>query len=140
MEFFRILDFMYIMCMIDTWVLATSTAFGRLNDRMWNVKPITLKMKLNVYRAVVLSALLFGLEVSTLYARHVQRLSVLVQRHLRGLMGISWKDHISNVEVLRQAGGIHQSNTLFIERCESAFRQHFTETIVCSGQVIECAS
>jgi len=88
---------------IDTRVRAAAAAFGRLKDRLWKVKAIRLNTKLNVYKAVVLSALLYGLEVSTLYARHVQRLSVLVQRHLRGLMGITWKDHITNVEVLRRA-------------------------------------
>ncbi|KAI8498919.1 hypothetical protein Bbelb_233720 [Branchiostoma belcheri] len=89
---------------IDARRRAASAAFGRLKDRLWNVKSIRLNTKLNVYRAVVLSALLYGLEVSTLYARHVRQLSVLVQRHLRGLMGITWQDRISNVEVLRRAG------------------------------------
>nr|XP_027226759.1 uncharacterized protein LOC113818771 [Penaeus vannamei] len=77
--------------------------FGRLKDRLWKVKSMRLNTKLNVYKAVVLSALLYGLEVSTLYARHDPRLSVLVQRYLRGLMGITWKDHITNVETLRRA-------------------------------------
>ncbi|KAI8506599.1 hypothetical protein Bbelb_160260 [Branchiostoma belcheri] len=89
---------------IDARRRAASAAFGRLKERLWNVKSIQLNTKLNVYRAVVLSALLYGLEVSTLYARHVRQLSVLVQRHLRGLMGITWQDRISNVEVLRRAG------------------------------------
>jgi len=74
---------------IDARVRAAAAAFGRLKDRLWKVKAIRLNTKLNVYKAVVLSALLYGLEVSTLYARHVRRLSVLVQRHLRGLMGIT---------------------------------------------------
>ncbi|KAI8481584.1 hypothetical protein Bbelb_406840 [Branchiostoma belcheri] len=63
---------------IDARRRAASAAFGRLKDRLWNV--------------------------STLYARHVRQLSVLVQRHLRGLTGITWQDRISNVEVLRRAG------------------------------------
>jgi len=56
---------------IDARVRAAAAAFGRLKDRLWKVKAIRLNTKLNVYKAVVLSALLYGLEVSTLYARHV---------------------------------------------------------------------
>nr|XP_027214220.1 uncharacterized protein LOC113807214 [Penaeus vannamei] len=88
---------------IDARVRAAAAAFGRFKDRLWKVKAIRLNTKLIVYKVVVLRALLYGLEVSTLYARHVRRLSLLVQRYLRGLMGITWKDHITNVEVLRRA-------------------------------------
>ncbi|KAI8516417.1 hypothetical protein Bbelb_049980 [Branchiostoma belcheri] len=79
-------------------------AFGRLKDRLWNVKSIRLNTKLNVYWAVVLSALFYGLEVSTLYARHVRQLSILVQRHLRGLMGITWQYQIFNLRVMGTMG------------------------------------
>ena len=42
-------------------------------------------------------------ETYTLYRRHIRKLSQVHLRHLRQILRISWKDHISNIDVLRQA-------------------------------------
>ena len=51
----------------------------------------------------MIPTLLYSSEMWTLYRRHIKRLDKVQQRHLRQLMNISWKDHISNVEVLERA-------------------------------------
>ena len=38
-----------------------------------------------------------------LYCRHFRKLSKVHLQHLRQILWISWKDHISNVEILRRA-------------------------------------
>ena len=57
-----------------------------------------------VYRATVLAALLYGAETWTVYSVQTDRLQVYVMRHQRSIIGISWRDKITNVEVLKRAG------------------------------------
>ena len=64
---------------------------------------IRSRTKYKVYRALVLSALLYPSEPFTLYRRHIRRLTSAQLRHWRTILGISWQDHVSNVEVLDMA-------------------------------------
>ena len=49
-----------------------------------------LNTKIKVYRATVLTTLLYGAETWTCYRRHVKMLDAFHMRHLRYLMGIKW--------------------------------------------------
>lgn len=42
------------------------SAFGRLRERVWDNKHLTIKAKATVYRAIVLSTLLYGVESWTI--------------------------------------------------------------------------
>ena len=46
--------------------------------------------------------MLSSAETFTLYRRHINRLSTVQLRHLRTIIGISWKDKVTNVEVLNR--------------------------------------
>ena len=65
---------------------------------------LTIKTKTKVYQACVLSTLLYGSESWTLYTRQERRLNTFQLRCLRRILGISWQDHIPNIEVLARAG------------------------------------
>ena len=79
-----------------------SSSFGRLTDRVWNERGLKLETKIAVYRAVVLSALLYGCESWTVYRRQIKMLEQFHQRHLRRVLNIKWQDRISNVTVLQR--------------------------------------
>ena len=81
-----------------------STTFGRLCKRGWNNRKLTLKTKVSIYRACVLSTLLYGSETWTTYSAHERKLESFHLRCLRRILGIRWQDKITNVEVLRRAG------------------------------------
>ncbi len=49
-----------------------SSAFGRLYDKVWERRGISVKTKLKVYRAVVLPSLLYACETWTVYSRACQ--------------------------------------------------------------------
>ena len=51
----------------------------------------------------MLSTLLYGAESWTLYRNQVRKLHAFMMRHLRAIMGISWKDKVTNVEILQRA-------------------------------------
>ena len=88
---------------INNRIHAASGAFGGLWKRVWSQDGIKVSTKRKVYKAIVLPTLLYSAETYTLYYRHFRKLSQVYFRHLRQTLLILWKDHIPNVEVLRQA-------------------------------------
>ena len=64
---------------------------------------ISLETKLKVYRAVVLTTLLYGSVTWTAYRRHEKQLNHFHFRCLCNLFHIRWPDKVLNMEVLKQA-------------------------------------
>ena len=93
-----------------------SKAFGRLRDRVWQNKDLTIKTKCAVYRAIVLSTLLYGVEAWVVYRVAAHRLSVYMMRHLRQILNINWRQHISNTKILEITELPSMYDTL-INRC-----------------------
>ena len=89
---------------IDHRLSKANCAFGRLRKRVWNNHHLKTESKLSVYRAIVISALLYGAESWTLYRRHIRLLERFHQRCLRSILKIRWQDRVTNVEVLNKAG------------------------------------
>lgn len=80
-----------------------SSAFGRLRTRLWNNHHVSTRVKCKIYRAIVLSTLLYGAESWTLYKSQVNKLHAFMMRHLRSIMRITWKDKVTNKEILERA-------------------------------------
>ena len=72
---------------------------------VWNRRGITTvtKIKIKVYRAIVLTTLLYGCETWTVYQRHARKLNHFHTTCLRKLLGIKWQDRIPDTEVLTRA-------------------------------------
>ncbi len=88
---------------IEKRISLAAAAFGKLQCKVWKRSGIQTKTKCKVYRAVVQSCLLYGTEACTLYRRHIKKLNIVQQRHLRQIMHVKWQDKIPNVEILRKA-------------------------------------
>ena len=80
-----------------------SQSLGCLRSRVLNNKNIKLATKIKVYKAVVLTSLLYGCETWTLYRKHLKQLERFHMRALRSILGVKWQDKISNLEVLDRA-------------------------------------
>ena len=76
-----------------------SRAFGCLKRPIFQNANPSLATKRAVYRAAVLSVLLYGAEAWTTKAEHVKRLNVFHNRCVRSILGVTkyqqWKEHIS---------------------------------------------
>ena len=59
---------------------------------------------MGVHNACVLSALLYGSETLNTYARQEKRLNTFQVRSIRRILGKSWQDKVTNVEVPSRAG------------------------------------
>ena len=67
-------------------------SFGRLRQRLWKNHHVTMRVKGKIYRAILLSTLL--------YRRQVKKLHGFVMRHLRSIMKITWMDEVTNKNIL----------------------------------------
>ncbi|KAK3895277.1 hypothetical protein Pcinc_000994 [Petrolisthes cinctipes] len=79
----------------------TTAALAKLKT-VWQDKNISLKIKLKLLRAIVLSVFLYACETWTLTAELQRRIQALEMRCFRRILGISYRDHITNEEVRRR--------------------------------------
>ena len=70
---------------------------------MWGNKHLKNSTKISVYRAAVLTALLYGSESWVTYRCQLRLLERFHQRCLRTILNIHWSEFVTNVEVLEQA-------------------------------------
>lgn len=89
-----------------------SAAFHKLKDRLWSNKHVTIRVKAKVYRAVVLTTLLYGAETWTIYRQQVKKLHAYMMRQLRDILGITWQDKIPNEVIFRRTGLPHMADIL----------------------------
>jgi exonuclease III len=88
---------------ISNRISKASVSFGRLTERVWKQRGISMQTKVKVYKAVVLTNLLYGCETWTCYRRHIKDLDKFHMRHLRLLHNIKWQNKITNTEVLQRS-------------------------------------
>jgi len=61
-------------------------------------------IKLDLYTSLIVSTAIYASETWKSTARIRQQLDVFHQRNLRKILGITWKDHVTNLEVLNRTG------------------------------------
>ncbi|XP_045503538.1 uncharacterized protein LOC123700381 [Colias croceus] len=88
---------------IDIRIGKAATMFGKLNEKVWRNKHLTVKTKMIVFQASILSILLYGAETWTSYAKQERRLNSFYMRCLRKILGITWQNKITNQKVLQTA-------------------------------------
>ena len=88
---------------IASRISKASSTFGRLRKNVWERRGITLKTKIKVYRAAVLTILLYGCETWTSYRRHERQMNHFHLKCLRNLLQIRWQDKVPDTEVLKRA-------------------------------------
>ena len=85
---------------ITARIAKATSAFGRLIKRLWTNRGVCLNTKISVYKATVLTSLLFGCETWTLNKRQSRRLEKFHQSTLRKIARIKWFHKVTNYEVL----------------------------------------
>jgi hypothetical protein len=81
---------------LSTRLGRASAVFGELGKRVWRNKHLTTATKIRVYEACVVSILLYGSPSWTTYRRQEDRLSAFHTRNLRAILGVTWKDKMTN--------------------------------------------
>lgn len=62
----------------------------------WNNRHISVHAKRNVYRTVILTALLYGAETWTVYRTQVKRLHAVMAKQLPTILNLTWKDKVGH--------------------------------------------
>ena len=89
---------------IDKRIGKAASTLARLTARVWTSPKLSVKTKMAVYNACVISTLLYGSETWTTYAGQERRLNSFHLRSIRRILGISWQDKVTNADVLSRAG------------------------------------
>ena len=88
---------------IDNRISNASRSFGMLQNKIWKSKQLKQATKISLYKAIVLTTLMYGSESWVTHKHHVQQLERFHQRCLRNILHIKWWDFVPNVEVLQRA-------------------------------------
>ena len=79
-----------------------SISFGRLRERLWNNHNVSIRVKGEIYRAILLSALLFGAETWKVYSVPE---SYKEATHFHDeTSAVKWKHQVIKIKVLKRAG------------------------------------
>ena len=84
--------------------MAKAAAVFRRLDNLWRSSTLSLKIKLVLYTSLIISTAIYASETWKSTARIRQQLDVFHYRNLRKIVGITWKDHVTNMEVLSRTG------------------------------------
>ena len=80
-----------------------ASIFQRLRP-IWSSTTINLNAKLRLYTAIVIPTAIYACETWKRTVMIAHRLDVFHHHCLRAILGISWRDHVTNEEVMRRAG------------------------------------
>nr|VZI05810.1 unnamed protein product [Spirometra erinaceieuropaei] len=81
-----------------------SQAFGRLQSTVCNCHCLQLSSKLTMYKAVILTTLMYGAETWTVYAKQARQLNHFHLSCLRRILRLKWLDRIPDTDVLERTG------------------------------------
>ena len=87
---------------INTRIAKANFAYNKLTKRLWRKRGIRIGTKISVYKAAVLSTLLYGSEAWTLTRKLIGRLEKFHLACLRKIAGIKWYHKIPNFQVLER--------------------------------------
>jgi len=86
---------------LGTRIGKAASTFGRLTKRVWRNKYLSVRTKVRIYEACVLSILLYGAESWPTYRPQESRLSAFHTRNLRFIIGKTWEDKMTNEELFK---------------------------------------
>ena len=111
--------------------IAQATAALAKLKTIWNDMNIALSSKIRLMHSLVMSIFLYACESWTLTADTERRIQAMEMRCLRKLLGITYRDHISNEEVrnrTRPAIGPHEDLLTTVKRRKLKWYGHITRS------------
>ena len=107
-------------------IARTTAALTRLKP-VWNDRSISLSSKIQLMCSLVTSIFLYACKSWTLTAELLRRIQTIEIRHYCKILGISYKDHVTDEEVcakIQQAIGPHKDLLTTIKRCKLQWYGH----------------
>ena len=98
---------------------------------IWKDKNIALSSKIRLIHSLVISIFLYACEAWTLTAELEKKIQATEMRCLRRLLGISYRDHVTNEEVryrIRQAIGPYEDILTTVKTRKLRWYEHITRS------------
>ena len=98
---------------------------------IWNDKNIALNTKIRLLRSLIMSIFLYTCETWTLTAETERKIQTMEVRSFRRLLGISYREHITNEEVrsrIRQATGPYKELLNIVKQRKLQWYGHITRS------------
>ena len=92
-------------------------SFGRLAKKVWLNRHVSPRTKVKVYKAFVITSLLYGCQSWCTNKRYIKKLEAFHQKCLRRILGIKWQQHVTNNLVLERAGMPRTDSMISSLRC-----------------------
>ena len=99
-----ILDTLSLDVELNRRIGKAASTMTRLTKKAWNNSKLTEQTKIQIYRACVVSTLLYGSESLTSRAREERTLNSVDMRNPRRIQNTTWQDKVLNNTVLERAG------------------------------------
>ena len=84
---------------VDRRICLASSTFGRLRKSIWNKRCISIKLKMRLYRALILPIATYASETWVMTTDVENKLLVFEMRCLRSILGISIRDRFTNKNI-----------------------------------------
>jgi len=84
---------------IDSRINKASQAFNKLRNPLWNRREISIRTKMRIFNAVIMSILLYGGETWTILKNDSSRLESFQMRCLRCILQITRRDRQRNTDI-----------------------------------------
>ena len=106
---------------VNCWIVKASKAFVCLRVPIFLNRTLSINTKRAVYKAVVISILLYGAETWALKTPDVRRLTMFHNRCVRTILGVSklqqWQNHITTQQLSGQFGLYWSTANLVLKQC-----------------------
>ena len=84
-----------------------STFFGRLRKTIWSNRKISMKLKMRLFRAQILTIAIYASETLVLTVKEKNKLNVFDMRCLKSILDMSRRDRISNTNIRKSLNAEH---------------------------------
>ena len=81
-----------------------TSVFRSLRWCLWRRRQIPIGIKLRLFDSMVMSIPYYGLELLSLNVVYTQQIAAFEQYCLRAILGVGWRQHVTNEEVLQRCG------------------------------------
>ena len=98
---------------------------------IWNDKNIALNTEIRLLRSLIMSIFLYTCETWTLTAETERKIQTMEMRSFRRLLGISYREHITNEEVrsrIQQAIGPYKEHLTIVKQRKLQWYGHITRS------------
>ena len=89
-------------------IAVAEAAFGRLYQSVWSQKKINMRLKVCLYRALVLPIAIYASDSWTLKTEDYRQLEAFEMRCLRAIRSVSLRDRLRSTEI-REDLGMHET-------------------------------